>query len=132
MSRIDESFFQDLDFGIGDFSQAPNGDFEQITGVENLKQRLFHRLITVKGTLAHRPLYGVGLPLYQNSLGSIGKQRELALEIKNQFLEDSGVESVDSVIVKQEKDGQFLIQYKVTARGIGSVSDSASFEDFSL
>lgn len=132
MSRIDESFFQDLDFGIGDFSSAPSGDFEQINGIENLKQRLFNRLITVKGTLSHRPLFGVGLPLYQNALSSLGKQRELAMEIKSQFQEDEGVESVESVIIRQDGDGKFIIQYKVNARGVGSVSANASFEDFSL
>ena len=131
MSKIEESFFQDLDFGIGDFSTAPNGDFDTIKGLNNLKQRLFNRLITVKGTLAHRPDYGVGLPLYQNALDSLGKQRELALKIKEQFVQDSGVESVESVIIKKENN-KTIIQYKINAKGLGSVSDNASFEDFSL
>lgn len=132
MSRIDEAFLQDLDFGIGDLSSAASGDIEQISGVANLKQRLFNRLITVKGTLAHRPNFGVGLPLWQNALSSIGKQRELASEVKIQFQEDEGVESVESVSIVQDGDGLFTIKYKVNAVGLGSISDSASVGDFSL
>jgi phage baseplate assembly protein W len=132
MSRIEEAYLVDLEFK-GDFATKPGGDFETITGIENLKQALFHRLITVRGSLAHRPSYGVGIQLYQNSLGSFEKQRQLALEIRKQFLEDPRVISVDSIRVDNDKDGQYVIKYKVTGIGVGTFEATAApFGDFSL
>lgn len=132
MSRLEESYLVDLEFK-GDLAAAPNGDLQTITGLDNLKQALYNRLVTVKGTLAHRPTYGIGIQSYQGSVGSIDKQRRIALEIKKQFKEDPRVEEVESIAIKMEKDGLFIIQYKVKGVGIGSFEDTFDpFGDFSL
>lgn len=132
MSRIDENFLIDLEFGV---KEAQNGDIQLISGIENLKQALFNRLITVKGSLSHRPDYGVGVQLWQGAVGSIDKQRQLAIEIKKQFEKDPRVSKVTSVAIKPDESNPsiFIVQYKIEAVGIGElVADVQPFGDFSL
>lgn len=123
MSQINDSFFQDLEFK-SDFKAAPNGDFQFIKGIENLKQALYHRLITVPGSLVHRPEYGVGVQLFQNDIGSLAKQRQLALIIKQQFEQDSRVSEVKTIKFNKDEQGVFFIQYVAEAVGIGEITDA--------
>jgi len=127
MSGVEDSFLIDLEFR-GSIIAAPNGDIQLIKGTENLKQALFNRLTTVKGTLAHRPDYGVGVQLWQNDVASISRQQALAVEIKRQFEEDERVEKVTSVLIRPnpDKQGEFLVQYKVLAVAIGELEDTVN------
>ena len=127
MSGIEDSLLIDIEFQ-GDIKAAPNGDLQLIKGVSNLKQALFNRLVTVQGTLAHRPLYGVGVQKWQNGIGSVSKQQALAIAIKKQFEEDERVEKVTSIqiILDNEKPGQFLVKYKVLAVAIGDLEDTVN------
>lgn len=114
---IDDFYKIDL-LHDGDFVAAPNGDFALAKGLVNLKQALFHRLITVPGALVHRPLYGVGIQLWQNDIGSISRQRELATTIKEQFEQDERVDELKSIQVTQIKEnGTFEVIYKVEVSG---------------
>lgn len=125
MSNINDSFLVDL-LHNGDFSNNAKGDLKEISGRENLIQAIFHRLITVKGTIIHRPEYGVGVKLYQGVISTLEKQRELALKIRHQLLEDTRIESVDSVKFITENDyksGTFVIHIKITALGVGAIDE---------
>ncbi len=114
MSRIDDFYKIDL-LHNGDFRAAPNGDFALSKGLDNLKQALNNRLLTVKGTLAHRPDYGVGIKTYKSAIASLTKKRELAKAIEQQFLRDERVTSLDGVAFdKEEQDGTFIIKYSIT------------------
>lgn len=114
---IDEFYKIDL-LHNGDFVAAPNGDFALAKGLVNLKQALFHRLITVPGSLVHRPLYGVGVQLWQNDVGSVARQRELANAIKEQFEQDERVDELKSIKVSKIKEnGTFEVTYKVEVSG---------------
>lgn len=102
----------------GDLVAAPNGDFALAKGETNLKQALFHRLITVPGTIVHRPTYGVGVQMFQGVISSIPKQKELAIAIKEQFEQDERVEEVIGVqVVNIQDGGTFSITYKVKVSG---------------
>jgi phage baseplate assembly protein W len=125
MSQFNDFFLEDIHFD-GDVSSAPNGDIQTVAGIKNLKQALFNRLVTVKGSLAHRPEYGIGVKLYQNKISSLGKQRELALEIKAQFEQDFRVDKVESVSFKDSGNGLFIIQYKVNAKGLGQIEEAVN------
>lgn len=124
MSQIEDFFLEDIQFN-GDIKTAPNGDLALLRGIKNLKQALFHRLITVRGSLAHRPGYGVGIKTYQNQVATLAKQREIALEIKNQFEQDFRVDKLLSVSFKAEPNGIFTVTYKVQVKGIGEVEETA-------
>lgn len=98
MATIEEVLGTDIAFK-GDFVTSATGDIDKITGLENMKQALFHRLVTSPGTIIHRPNYGIGIKDYQNSPSTIAAQQKLALKIKDQFLQDPRVEDVTSVRV---------------------------------
>jgi phage baseplate assembly protein W len=132
MSLADDFYLVDINFN-NDIKPAPNGDFQLITGINNLRQALFNRLVTVKGSLSHRPLYGVGVQLYQNDVSTLAKQRQIALEIRNQFKQDFRVNDVTGVSFEAMPDGQFTITYKVEANGLGTVTDTVNpFGEFTL
>lgn len=127
MSLSDDFYLRDLQFK-NDLLSSSNGDLQIITGKKNAMQALFNRLVTVPGSLAHRPLYGVGVKKWQNQIASIGNQRELALKIKSQFEQDFRVEKVLGVSFIQKDQGQFHIKYRVNLKGIGEVS--GTFDPF--
>jgi hypothetical protein len=132
MSQAEDFYLHDIQFS-NDIFPAPNGDFQLIKGINNLKQALFNRLVTVQGSLSHRPLYGVGIQLYQNDVSTLAKQREIALKIKNQFTQDFRVLSVTGVSFTLLDDGKFEVTYKVEAAGLGTVTDTVNpFGEFTL
>lgn len=93
MATLDEVFKRDIAFK-GDFVLTPTGDIDVISGLENLKQALFHRIITSPGSLVHRPTYGVGIKDYLNGPASLSLQTELARRIQEQLILDPRVEEV--------------------------------------
>lgn len=103
----------------GDFLRTSGGDLQTIEGLANLKQALFHRLVTVPGSLAHRPTYGVGLPMYQNGLSSFGIQQKLAARIREQFAEDPRVEEVSSISINSTDADPSLTILAVSVKVIG-------------
>lgn len=126
MSNINDSFLVDLQHG-GDFSNNEKGDLKTISGKDNLRQAILHRLITSPNTIVHRPEFGVGIKSYQGIISSLEKQRELAVKIREQLLEDERIESVDSVKFDEDTDyrsGTFIVHLKVTASGIGELDES--------
>lgn len=131
MSNINNNFKIDLAFD-GDFKSSSSGDLEQISGKDNLKQKIFNKLMTVPGTLLHRPDWGIGITQYQGSVSSIEKQREIALKIKEQLEEEDGILSVKSVSIKNNDPvtGAFEISLKIEAEGVGEiVIEAQPFED---
>ena len=126
MSQIDNFYKVDL-LHNGDFKTAPNGDYALAKGIVNLKQALFNRLLTVKGSIVHRPDYGVGIKTFQGALSRISEQRKLANLIKEQFEQDERVDKLESIAVsKQDTDGTFMITYKVSVSGGGLIEETVS------
>lgn len=128
MSNIEDSLLVDLEHK-GDFSNNEKGDLKTIQGIDNLRQAIYNRLVTSKGTIIHRPDYGVGAKSYQGAISSLEKQRELALGIREQLLEDTRIESVDSVRFTPDEDsrtGTFIINVKITVAGLGQLDEAFS------
>lgn len=98
MATIEEAYKKDLAYK-SDFVLSSTGDFDTISGLENMKQALFNRLVTSPGSLIHRPNYGVGIKDFQNSPSTLSTQRQLALRIQEQFELDPRVEKVTGVQV---------------------------------
>lgn len=120
MSQLDDFLKKDIAFK-SDFVETPSGDLEVISGLDNLKEALFRRLITTPGSVIHRPEYGVNLKAYQNSLSNLENQRRLAQTIKEQFELDSRVEEVSGVSfnVDDNKPDMIKVNVKVSVRGYG-------------
>jgi phage baseplate assembly protein W len=99
MATIEEVLKTDLAF-TDDFKVTATGDIDIISGLANIKQALFNRLVTSPGSLIHRPTYGVGIKDYQNSPSSLASQQLLAKKIQEQFLQDERIEAVTGVQIK--------------------------------
>ncbi len=120
MATAEEIYLKDIAL-ITDMQRAPDGDLQSITGLRNLKEALYRRLVATPGTLIHRPDYGVGIKDYLNSVNSLNNQRSLALRVKEQFERDPRVEEVVSLRFEQDSvvPGKFTIFTKVKAVGLG-------------
>ena len=129
MSTIDEFLLTDIAHK-SDFLVSSTGDTQTISGVANLKEALFRRLITSPGTLMHRPDYGIGIEDFQNSLSDIDNRRALALRIQEQFALDPRVESVEAIDITadDERPDQVVVSVKIKVAGYGDLS--ASFAPF--
>lgn len=125
MSQLDEFLKTDIAHK-GDFVVSASGDLELISGLENLKEALFRRLMTTKGAIIHRPDYGVSIKSFQSALNSIENQRRLAGTIKEQFELDPRVEAVTGVSFKVDDNKPDMIQVncKVSVRGYGETGFS--------
>lgn len=102
-----------------DFVRSDDGDVETVSGVENYKAAMIRRWITVPGTLAHRPGYGAGIKLDQNTVPTIGKKQDMASRIREQALRDPRTESVSKVRFKVDDLKPDLITIVVTIKPIG-------------
>lgn len=127
MSKAEDFYLVDLEFQ-NDLVPSASKDLQIINGQKNAIQALFNRLITVPGSLAHHPLYGVGAKLYQNKIADLSSQRELAIKIKSQFEQDFRVDKVVSVSFSQKESGEFLVRFKVKLAG--SVETTVTFNPF--
>lgn len=121
---------EQLDIKYGnDLETTAAGDLCLSTAQRAISQRLYARLITNKGTLVHRPDFGIGIKSYQGKIFSVSTQIDLAKGIEEQFLRDPDVESVDLVSFKDVGGGRFdiTVKYKIT----GSSLVEEQFKPFS-
>lgn len=119
MANITEALYTDLAHVSGDLVRDSRGDVGTISGLANLKNALFHRLMTMPGALTHRPLYGVGVKAYQNAPSSFSVQQRLAARIKEQFELDPRVQEVTGVLITagDTNPSQFVVAVKVVPKG---------------
>lgn len=120
MATIDEFIGTDI-CHRSDWKVSAQGDLDVITGLESLKLRLLHRLVTSPGGFVHLPLYGVGIKDFQNSPNTIGNQIAITKRIEQQFLQDEAVEGIEGVTFIKEDDTpeKILIITRVKVRGFG-------------
>ncbi len=102
MGTIEETFLTDIKFDSDFVRSEGEGDLDTISGLENVRQALLRRLITTPGAIPHRPDYGVGVKLYQNSPLTLAAQRQLAQEIRDNFIQDERVEDVTAVSISAD------------------------------
>lgn len=121
MATAEEIYKRDLAFA-SDFVVSAAGDLETATGLENLKDALFRRLVTTPGSLIHRPNYGVGIKAFQNSINSVETQRQIAGRIQEQYERDPRVEKVLGVSIRNFSDAEpekieIVVRYKPVGYG---------------
>lgn len=129
MAKITEFYKTDIAFK-SDFIKTSTGDLDIVSGIENVKEALFRRLITVKGSIIHRPNYGVGIKLYQGALNSFSKQSELASRIQEQFVKDPRVDEVLAVSITNQDKKPDSVQINVKVKLAGYGEQSLSFLPF--
>lgn len=120
MADIEETFLQDIAHK-NDMAEAADGDLQAVSGLSNIKQALYNRLITYPGSLIHRPEYGVGIKDFQNAINNLANQRNLALRIEEQFKRDLRVQDVLNVrfSVDDNDPTRLNVYVKVVLAGLG-------------
>lgn len=115
---IDEFYRRDIAH-VGDFVRTPTGDLATIAGVENVRRALLRRLLTTKGSLVHRPDYGVGIKSFQNGIADSAQKIRLAVILKEQFERDERVEEVLGLTVGVDVEQPEVIRIKTKVKLIG-------------
>jgi phage baseplate assembly protein W len=128
---ITDSLKTDIAFVDGDMTLTPSGDLGSVSGLANLRAALFRRLITVPGSLVHRPLYGVGIGLFQNSLSSFSRQQQLAALITEQLEQDPRVQEITSVAINANDANPNLVEIKISVKPVGYSEQTMLFKPFS-
>jgi len=129
VSTAAEVYGKDIAFQ-GDFIPTATGDLDTVEGLENVKEALMRRLLTVPGTLVHRPDYGVGIKQYQNTLNSLDARRRLASRIMEEFKKDPRVESVTGVSFTIADDYSGRVEISVRIKLAGYDEQTLSFISF--
>lgn len=114
----------------GDYVRRSSGDRDLISGLDNFKEAVLRRIITVPGSIVHRPAYGVGLKLFLNSLSSLSKQQELATKIQEQIELDSRTDEVTGVSISFDPKNPALTYIVVRVRPVGYDEIEMKFEPF--
>jgi len=112
MTRTDFAF-------SGDFQVTPTGDLDIISDLANIKQALLRRILTIPGTLMHRPNYGCGILGFQGAPMTIAVQRQIAQKIAQNLPQDPDVNSVTSVNVSTDDAVPGKLTIAVTADIVG-------------
>jgi len=110
--------------------EGTGGDIQTVSGIENFRQAMLRRWITVPGTLAHRPEYGAGLKLDQNTVPTLQKKQEMAQRIREQALRDPRTESVTKVLFEIDDLKPDLSTITVTIKPIGLEETQIEFLPF--
>ena len=129
MSTVEEALLTDL-LHNDDLRATPSGDLETISGLLNLKQALFHRLITGPGALIHRPDYGVGIKNYQNAVNTIDTQRKLATTIVEQFSRESRINEVSGIRITNDDANPEVVVIYVRIKAAGYDEITLEFKPF--
>ena len=129
MGKPDPILLQDIAFQ-DDFVGNATGSIDTMTGIANVKEAIFRRLVTTPGSLIHRPNYGVGIKKWQNALASLANQHELATEIKAQLELDPRVELVSGVRINFNDLTPDRVEIQITVTVTGYDEQTFSYTPF--
>ena len=130
INNIDAAMKTDIAHSGGDLLTTPSGDLGTVEGLANFKLALFHRLVTVPGSLVHRPTYGVGIGNFQNAPASFAMQQKIAGLIEEQFSQDPRVEKVTSVAIVSNDSTPQIMVVKVSVIPVGYTEQQMLFTPF--
>ena len=129
LSRALQNLGRDLYFE-NDLDSTASGDLRTVEGLENLKQAIYHRLITNQGSLAHRPDYGIGINRYAGAIGRLATQQELMVALQEQFQNEERISSLEGLAIDQDAKNPGLFTVRLTVRAVGIQQTTVSLGPF--
>lgn len=103
---------------------ANNDDYQIIAGLGNLRQAIYHRLITNPGELFAHPDYGAGLEEYVSAPINLETRAEITRRIKDQLMKEPRVHKVTKINVRTG-DSTTAIGTLIIEIGIIPIGDNA-------
>lgn len=88
-----------------DYSVTSAGDYLLVSGLKNLREAIYRRLITRPGEYKHVPSYGVGLLTYLKKPLTNQVIDELRTVITEQLLQERRIETVAHVGIEKVEGG---------------------------
>lgn len=82
---------------LGDYEKTAVGSVKHITGLDNLREAIYRRVITVPGEVIHRPQYGVGIRKFLNKPCTEANQAELTNLIKLNIRNEERIEKINTI-----------------------------------
>ena len=96
-----------------------DGDIDIISGKDNAIEAIFRRVFTTKGSIIHRPDYGVGLPNFQNIENRIDQRLKITEDIRVQMGRDDRVQEVKEVSFIDDVDNPAQFKIRIRANLVG-------------
>ena len=116
------NFLTDIYFK-NDIGSTLTGDMKTVSGIENLNQSIFHRLITAPGTMVHRPNYGIGVSRYKNKLNTSETRADLAEKIFRELSEEERISEIISVAVEEgDSSSSVVLKIKYVPKGYDPIT----------
>jgi len=103
-------------FFAGYYVISPSGDYATISGIANLIQSIYRRLLTIPGEYAHIPEYGVGVPNYVKRKMTRPVLGDLKRSIIDNLLRDPRIQTIDGIDIEQGTNN-IQIGIRLTAEG---------------
>ena len=108
LSQLDEQirkqYGTDLFFDE-DYLITNKGDYQLLHGIANLRQAIYHRLITKPGEYKFVPEYGVGITTYVKRKRTTNNLDRLKNAITDNLLRDSRIRDIPKITVEYIQDG---------------------------
>jgi len=102
-----------------DFRLTSSGDFATISGKANVTDAIFRRIVTMQGSIIHRPEYGVGIQSLQNTPNTIAVRLALAEDIRVQLTRDDRVAEVKEVTLLDDPNNPDQAKIRVRLDLVG-------------
>lgn len=100
---------------LGSFFVDDTGDYAVDQGIASYRKRVFRRLTTRKGSFAHLPNYGVGIPDQIKSLSKAGLRESIAADAEEQIRREPETAAV-SVVLVNDRNRPDVVVLRVRAR----------------
>lgn len=131
MATITEEFLTDIAFSGGDLvKKANSGDLDTVSGIENRRRAIMRRIFTRKGSVIHRPNYGVGIMDFQGAMQTLEMQEELVSRIEEQLTLDRFVEKINRISIDVDDTNPSLTKVAVSVKLVGYGDTEVSFLPF--
>lgn len=95
---IDKVLGTDVLFN-GTFPVTPKGDYQEVSGDENLRRAILRRMITNPGDYKKNPAYGVGLPAFIKKGMTASRLAELRHRILDNLSQERRIDKILSVVL---------------------------------
>lgn len=103
-AEIKKLFGTDIYFE-NDYIITDKGDFQLLKGVANLRQSIYHRLITRPGEYKFVPEYGVGITTYTKAKRTNSNLDRLKNAIRANLIRDPRLTNVPKINIEYIPDG---------------------------
>ena len=111
---------------LGTIPVDGSGDYAFDSGLDQLKKRIFRRLVVRPGSFPAIPQYGVGVLQFGKQLSTVGVRRRIADEAERQISSEPEVASC-SVVAQTDPDNPSVTVFSIYVQTVTGLETTFSF-----